>query len=115
MTSARARRNVGSHGSLGSFIGPCGPRRPVCWREAWRRAGLAGALLGALAAGRPAGAAMEALVGVAERDVVEPLPVETRIAIARRLLGRAGFAIRAVSPDVARDDPWAIAGRLEPG
>jgi acetoin utilization protein AcuC len=81
---------------------------------AWRRAGLAGALLRALADGRPAGAAMEARVGVAERDVVEPLPVETRIAVARRLLERAGFAIRAVSPDVERDDRWAIAGRLEP-
>ncbi|OGO58446.1 MAG: hypothetical protein A2V85_06365 [Chloroflexi bacterium RBG_16_72_14] len=82
---------------------------------AWRRAGLAGALLGALPAGRPAGAAMEARVGVAERDVVEPLLVETRIAVARRLLEGAGFAIRAVSPDVARDDRWAIAARLEPG
>jgi ribosomal protein S18 acetylase RimI-like enzyme len=82
---------------------------------AWRRAGLAGALLRALADGRPAGAAMEARVGVAERDVVEPLPVETRIAVARRLLERAGFATRPVPPDVARDDRWAIAGRLEPG
>ncbi|MEW6225854.1 MAG: hypothetical protein AB1627_14615, partial [Chloroflexota bacterium] len=80
---------------------------------AWRRAGLAGALLGALVAGRPAGAAMEARIGVAERDVVEPLPVETRIAVGRRLLEGAGFAIRPVPPDVARDDRWAVAGRLE--
>ena len=80
---------------------------------AWRRAGLAGVLLEALAGGRPAGATMEAQVGVAERDVVDPLPIETRIAVARRLLEGAGFAIRPVSPDVARDDRWAIAGRLE--
>ena len=57
---------------------------------------------------------MEALVGVAERDVVEPLPVEMRIDVARRLLEGAGFVIRAPSPDVTRDDPRAIAARLAP-
>ena len=82
---------------------------------AWRRAGLAAGLLHALVAGRPAGFTMEVRFGVAERDVVEPLAIETRTAVARRLLDGAGFRLRPVSPDVARDDRWAIEGRLEPG
>jgi hypothetical protein len=45
---------------------------------------------------------------------VEPLDVDTRRDVARRLLTGAGFELRAVSPDVARDDPWAISGRLAP-
>jgi acetoin utilization protein AcuC len=81
---------------------------------AWRRAGLALTLLRALADGRPAGGAMEALFGVAERDVVDPLPGDVRTDVARRLLVGAGFVPRPVSPDVARDDRWAIAGRLDP-
>jgi len=80
----------------------------------WRGAGLAGALLGTLATTRPAGVAMEAVIGVAERDVVEPADVETRIVVARRLLEGAGFEIRAASPDVARDDRFAIGARLGP-
>jgi acetoin utilization protein AcuC len=82
---------------------------------AFRRQGLGSALLKALVAGRPAGSAMTAQVGVAERDWVEPLDVETRRDIARRLLTVAGFELRAVSPDLSRDDPWAIAGRLPAG
>jgi GNAT superfamily N-acetyltransferase len=81
---------------------------------AHRRRGLARGLLRALVDGRPAGVAMTAAVGVAERDVVEPLDVEVRRDVARRLLASAGFEPRAVSPDVARDDPWAISGRLAP-
>ena len=80
----------------------------------WRGAGLARAMLGALVETRPRGVALEAQVGVAERDVVEPADVQTRIAVARRLLEGAGFVIRAPSPDVARDDPFAIAARLGP-
>ena len=80
----------------------------------WRRAGLARALLRALVESRPAGVAMEVAVGTAERDVVEPAPVETRIAVARRLLEGAGFAVRAPSPDISRDDRFAIAARLAP-
>jgi hypothetical protein len=57
---------------------------------------------------------MEALFGVAERDVVEPLPADVRLDVARRLLAGAGFVPRPASPDVARDDRWAIAGRLDP-
>ena len=80
---------------------------------AWRRAGLATALLRALVEGRPGETRLEARVGVAERDVVEPLPVETRLSVARRLLERSGFVLRRVPPDVERDDRWAIAARLE--
>ena len=38
-----------------------------------------------------------------------------RIDIAGRLLRGAGFDLPPVSPDVRRDDPWAIEGRLAPG
>jgi acetoin utilization protein AcuC len=79
---------------------------------AYRASGLGRALLRALVDGRPPGTRMEAHVGVAERDVVEPLAVETRIGVARRLLAEAGFEIRPPSPDIARDDPRAIAARL---
>ena len=66
---------------------------------------------------RPAGRRrqMRAAVGVAERDVVEPLDV------ARADRGRdaapAGSGVRdraRCSPDVRRDDPWAIAAVLRP-
>jgi ribosomal protein S18 acetylase RimI-like enzyme len=80
----------------------------------FRRQGLASSLLRALVDGRPAGIGMAATIGVAERDWVEPLDVETRRDVARRLLTGAGFELRAVSPDVSRDDPWAISGRLAP-
>lgn len=80
-----------------------------------RRAGLAAGLLRVLVEGRPAGTAMQVLAGVAERDVVEPLPVEDRIAIARRLLEGAGFRVRAAAKDATRDDPWALAGSLPAG
>ena len=51
-----------------------------------RGAGLGTALLRTLVDGRPPRTPMEARVGVAERDVVEPADVETRLEIARRLL-----------------------------
>jgi GNAT superfamily N-acetyltransferase len=55
----------------------------------YRRQGIATALLGALGdSGRP----LEARVGVAERDVVDPLPIAVRLAIADRLLPRPGMA-----------------------
>lgn len=79
---------------------------------AWRGTGLGRALLRALVEGRSPGTAMEAQVGVADRDVMEPADVAVRIAVARRLLEGAGFAIRAPSPDVSRDDRYAVAGRL---
>ena len=77
-----------------------------------RGRGLAGGLLKMLVAGRPAGVAMRAAVNVAERDVVEPLDGAVRMAIAARLLVGAGFELRPVSPDVRRDDPWAITAFL---
>ena len=80
----------------------------------WRGAGLASAMLRALVESRPAGVAMEVAVGTAERDAVDPVPVETRMAVARRLLEGAGFAVRAPSPDISRDDQFAIAARLAP-
>ena len=74
-----------------------------------RGAGVGRALLATLVDGRPAGATIRAHVCVAERDVVEPLDVAVRIDLATRLLRGAGFEIVPVSPDVRRDDPWAIA------
>jgi acetoin utilization protein AcuC len=58
-----------------------------------RRRGIGSALLDRLLA-LPGvqGRAVGATVGPAERDVVEPWPFEERLAVARRLLGRAGFA-----------------------
>lgn len=78
----------------------------------FRRRGLGGALLRRLADGRASGTAMLAAVNVAERDVVEPEDVAARIAVASALLGGAGFQLVPVSPDVRRDDPWAIEARL---
>ena len=57
---------------------------------------------------------MRATVGVAERDWVEPLDIELRQDIARRLLAGAGFELRRPSPDLARDDPWAVTASLGP-
>ena len=81
---------------------------------AWRGRGLGRALLGRLVSERPAAAGMSATVNVAERDVADPADVAQRIEVATRLLQGAGFALVAVSPDVRRDDPWAIAAQLPP-
>ena len=81
---------------------------------AWRRAGIATALLRALVAGCPDGSSMEASFGVAERDVVEPVAIDERRVIARRLLERAGFVLTSAAPELARDDRWAFAARLGP-
>ena len=63
-----------------------------------RGQGIATALLAALL-GSPAatGSARRAVarVSVGERDVVEPLPLDRRLSIATRILGRAGFAAAA--------------------
>jgi acetoin utilization protein AcuC len=71
----------------------------------WRGRGLATALL---AAHPPID---RAEVTLAERDVVEPLPVATRAAIARRLLGGIGLELADPPAAVVRVDPRAIAGR----
>ena len=90
---------------------PAGELLALGVAPSFRRQGLGAALLRSLVDGRPAGTGMRALVGVAERDWVEPLDVEVRRDVARRLLVGAGFELRAVSPDVSRDDPWAISAR----
>ena len=79
----------------------------------WRGASLGRALLRALVEGRAPGVAMEARVGVAERDVVDPADVGVRVAAARRLLEGTGFTVGAPSPDLARDDPHVLVARLE--
>jgi acetoin utilization protein AcuC len=59
-----------------------------------RQKGIASALLETLVGPGGEGSASRrwsARIGVAERDVVDPLPLELRQSIARRLVGRAGF------------------------
>ncbi len=80
-----------------------------------RQNGLGGALLRSLVDGRRPGTGMRVTVGVAERDWAEPLDIELRQDIARRLLVGAGFELRRPSPDLARDDPWAVTASLGPG
>jgi acetoin utilization protein AcuC len=80
-----------------------------------RGAGLGRALLQALVEGRAPGIAMEARIGVAERDWVDPSDVTVRLATARRMLQGAGFELHAPSPDLRRDDPHTILGVLPPG
>jgi acetoin utilization protein AcuC len=79
-----------------------------------RRQGLGSALLRALVESQPAGVPMEARIGVAERDWVEPVDVETRIAIARRVLAGAGFEVRRPSPDELRDVPSLVSASRAP-
>jgi GNAT superfamily N-acetyltransferase len=52
-----------------------------------------------------------ATIGVAERDPVDPLPVETRTAIARRLLDQAGFRVRPAEGAVGQVDAAALTAR----
>ena len=73
-----------------------------------RRRGLAGRLLAHHVAGTAPGHPIRATIGVAERDVVEPLDRSTRLDIARRILDRAGFALAAAGDPVARLDPLAL-------
>ena len=70
---------------------------------AFRRQGVATELLR-----RHATSPSDAHVTVAERDVVDPLPRETRSAIARRLLERAGFDVDTADEPVRLFDPGAI-------
>ena len=77
---------------------------------AFRRRGLATRLLAdhLAAGGEHAVRPVWAAVGVAERDVVEPLDHALRIEIARRLLGGAGFTVGPAPDPVGRVDPTAI-------
>ncbi len=99
--AASSRTSVTSESLLAVGVAP-----------AYRRAGLGRALLRELVDGRPPGVTVEALIGVAERDVVEPDPVELRVDVGRRLLASVGFKLRPVPVDLASDDPRAIAGHL---
>jgi acetoin utilization protein AcuC len=66
----------------------------------WRRRGLASALVAAVAEDvRDRGVGLVARIGAGERDIVEPLPLATRLEIASRLMARAGCR-----PTSARSD-----------
>jgi ribosomal protein S18 acetylase RimI-like enzyme len=77
---------------------------------AFRRRGLATRLLSEHLATIGAGRTMTVTVSVGERDVVEPLDHDTRIAIARRLLGGAGFEIKRAPDLVVQADSRAFVG-----
>lgn len=74
-----------------------------------RRRGIGRALLGRLV--ETLTGPMVAEVGLAERDPVAPLPVETRARIARALLKQAGFRIADAPDPIGRHDPTAIVAR----
>jgi hypothetical protein len=76
---------------------------------------MAGRLLEAHVAAAGPARTIRAAVGVAERDVVEPLDHALRIAIGRRLLERAGFAVERAPDPIGRIDPLAIAAVRRPG
>jgi acetoin utilization protein AcuC len=70
-----------------------------------RRQGLGSALLAALIGRADAGAGRThetARLGIAERDVVEPLPLNDRLRIAARILARSGF-----QADIRNDRLWS--------
>jgi acetoin utilization protein AcuC len=75
--------------------------------------GLGRQLLRAHVAARPPDRPLTATVSVAERDPVDPLPVEVRARIARRLLEGAGFRVRSADPPLGAADGWALRARLE--
>ncbi len=93
---------------------PAGPSGAGEWlalgvAPAWRRRGIATALCDAASgetepeadgeAGQGEGSdARRATITLAERDVVEPLDARLRLAIGRRLLDRAGFAVEVSVP-----------------
>ena len=75
----------------------------------WRRQGLATRLLQArLEWTRPGDTDHEALVTVAERDPLDPLDVAMRVAVARRLLGAAGFDIASAGGAIGAADAAAL-------
>ena len=75
----------------------------------WRRRGLAGRLLeGHLATVE---GWVDASFTLAERDPVDPLPLELRRDIARSVLEHAGFESRALEGDVSRVDRSAFSAR----
>ena len=103
---------VGEHlvGVAVSAAGPdSGGAVELLWvgvAPAHRRQGVASALLAAALGAQPADQVhgpWTARIGVAERDVVEPLPLDERFAIAGRLYDKAGFmALEGRSSGLAR-------------
>jgi len=79
---------------------------------AFRRSGVATALLGSLVSRH--GGPLEAVVTVAERDPLDPLPRDTRALIARRLLEGAGFGVELAGGGLGRIDSEALVGRRAP-
>ena len=75
---------------------------------AHRRAGLAARLLAEIA--NRVDGPMAASVTLAERDPVEPLALDVRRDIGRRLLDGAGFALGPGDPTLRRVDPGAVLG-----
>ncbi|MFL5769178.1 MAG: acetoin utilization AcuC family protein [Chloroflexota bacterium] len=73
-----------------------------------RGQGLGTALLSALA--RSDSDRIVAPAGVADRDVVDPLPYADRLSIARRVMERAGFTVVPAVGAFARIDPGALLG-----
>ena len=72
------------------------------------RASAALLLLAAHVAAAERGRLMRTEVGVAERDVVEPLDQAVRMSVARRLLEGAGFSVGRAPDPIGRVDPLAI-------
>jgi acetoin utilization protein AcuC len=99
-------------GLAGSAPGPDGTDDLLALGVApsFRQQGLAGRLLEAHLATVEPGRPMRARVGVADRDVVEPLDHALRMDIARRLLVGAGFVVDGAPDPVGRIDPSAIVG-----
>jgi acetoin utilization protein AcuC len=73
---------------------------------AYRKRGIGTRLLAALV--ERVGGELDATVTVAERDPIEPLDHRLRLSIARRLLERAGFEVRAADGALGEIDPLAI-------
>ncbi|HEX3428193.1 MAG TPA: GNAT family N-acetyltransferase, partial [Candidatus Limnocylindrales bacterium] len=75
---------------------------------AYRRKGLGARLLADHLAALQSGATVSATITVAERDPIEPLPLDVRMTIARSLLVAAGFEVRLAEAPLGRIDSSAI-------
>jgi ribosomal protein S18 acetylase RimI-like enzyme len=75
---------------------------------AHRRKGLGARLLADHLAALQSGATVSATITVAERDPIEPLPLDVRMTIARSMLVAAGFEVRPAEGPLGRIDSSAI-------